>query len=108
MGKFNRQGKAKKEHDFVALQQDIKHANDVPQEIATLVEVGVQQTLVKFNKTVDNRQHGGNLAGGQSLAAMTLLTYKSHYRGLTRFFKLIGDYESLLMLCSKHHKTVHQ
>ena len=54
MGKFNSQGKAKKEHDFVALQRDIKYANDVPPEIATLVEVGVQQTLVKFNKTADN------------------------------------------------------
>ena len=36
---------------------------------------------------------------------MTLLTYESHYRGLTRFFKLIGNYESLLMLCDKHPKN---
>ena len=105
MGKFNRRGKAKKEHDFVALQRDIKYANDVPPEIAALVEVGIQQTLVKFNKTADNRQYGGNLAGCRSLAAMTLLTYESHYRGLTRFFKLIGDYESLLMLRDKRPKN---
>ena len=105
MGKFNRRGKAKKEHDFVALQRDIKYANDVPPEIAALVEVGIQQTLVKFNKTADNQQYGGNLAGGRSLAAMTLLTYESHYRGLTRFFKLIGDYESLLMLRDKRPKN---
>jgi hypothetical protein len=44
MGKFNRQGKAKKEHDFVALQQDIKYADDVPPQIATLVEEGIQKT----------------------------------------------------------------
>ena len=44
MGKFNRKGKAKKEHDFVALQWDIKYANNVPPEIAALVEVGIQQT----------------------------------------------------------------
>ena len=101
MGKFKRQGKAKKEHDFVALQQDIKYANNVPPQIATLVEEWIQQTLVNFNKTADNQQYGGNLAGSRSLAAMTLLTYESHYRRLTRFFKLIGDYESLLMLHDK-------
>jgi hypothetical protein len=32
---------------------------------------------------------------------MNLLTYKTHNRGLTRFFKMMGDYESLLMLCDK-------
>jgi hypothetical protein len=105
MGKFNKQCKAKNEHDFVALQQDIKYANNVPPEIAALVEVGIQQALVKFNKTADNQQYGGNLAGGQSLAAMTLLTYELHYRGLTRTLKLIGDYESLLMLCDKCPKN---
>jgi hypothetical protein len=94
----NSKGKAKKEHDFVALQQDNQYANDVPPEIAKLVEVGIQQTLVKFNKTADNRQYGGKLAGSPSLAVMTLPTYLSRYRGLTRFFKLTGDYESLLML----------
>ena len=36
---------------------------------------------------------------------MTLLTYESHYRRLTRFFKLIGDYESLLHLCDKCPKS---
>ena len=108
MGKYNRPGNAKKESDFLILERDITYANNVPPQIAALVEVGVQQTLVKFNKTADNQQYGGNLAGGQSLAAMTLLTYESHYRGLTRFFKLIGDYESLLMLHDRCPKIVHQ
>ena len=97
MGKFNRQGNAKKEHDFVALQQYIKYANNVPPQIATLVAVGIQQTMVEFDKAANNWQYGGNLAGDHSLAAITLLTYELHYRGLTRLFKLIGDYEWLLM-----------
>ena len=54
MGKFNRQGKAKKEHDFVALQRDIKYVSDVPPDIAALVKAGIQETLTKFNKTADN------------------------------------------------------
>ena len=102
MEELNREGNAKKEHDFVALQQDIKYANNVPPRISTLVDVGIQQTLFKFNKTADNQQYGGSLAGSHSLVAMTLLTYESHYSGLTRFSKLIGDYESLLMLHDKH------
>ena len=69
MGKYNRPGNAKKESDFLILERDITYANNVPPQIAALVEVGVQQTLVKFNKTADNRQYGGNLAGGRSLAA---------------------------------------
>ena len=70
-----------------------------------MVEVGVQQALAKIQKTPVDQQHGGNLAGSHSLADMTLLTYETHYRGLTRFFKMIGDYESLLMLCDKRPKN---
>ena len=105
MGKSNRQGKAKKEHDFVALHKDIKYAKDVPPQVAALVEAGVQNALTKFQKAAVNRQYGGNLAGGRSLADLTLLTYETHYRGLTRFFKMIGDYESLLMLHDKCPKN---
>ena len=43
------------------------HANNVPPQIAALVEVGIQQTLVKLNKTADNGQYSCNLAGGQVL-----------------------------------------
>ena len=96
MGKYNRRGNAKKEKDFVVLERDIKYAKDVPPQVAELVEAGVQQAQAKFQKTPVDRQYGGNLDGGRSLADMTLLTYKTHYRGLTRFFKMIGDYESLL------------
>ena len=105
MGKFNRHGKVKKENNSVDLQCDNKLAKDVPPQVAELVEAGVQQALAKFQKTPVDQQYGGNLAGGCSLAAMTLLTYKTHYRGLTRFFKMIGDYESLLMLRDKCHKN---
>ena len=42
MEELNREGNAKKEHDFVALQQDIKYANDVPPQISTLVDIGIQ------------------------------------------------------------------
>ena len=107
MGKYSRQGNAKKENDFIVLEGDMKYAKDVPPQVAELVEAGVQQALAKFQKTPVDQQYGGNLAGGCSLADMTLLTYKTHYRSLTRLFKIIGDYESLLMLCDKHPKTVH-
>ena len=74
MGKYSRQGNAKKENDFVVLERDIKYAKDVPPQVAELVEAGVQQALAKFQKTPVDRQYGGNLAGGCSLADMTLLT----------------------------------
>ena len=105
MGKYNRHGNAKKETDFIVLERDIKYAKDVPPQVAELVEAGVQQALAKFQKTPADWQYGSNLAGGHSLADMTLLTYETHYRGLTRFFKMIDDYKSLLMLCDKHPKN---
>ena len=74
MGKYNRCGNTKKENDFVVLERDIKYAKDVPPQVAELVEAGVQQALAKFQKTPVDRQYGGNLAGGCSLADMTLLT----------------------------------
>jgi hypothetical protein len=79
MGKSNRQGEAKKEHDFVASHRDIKYVKDVPPQVAALVEAGVQQTLAKFQKTAVYWQYGGNLAGDCSLADLTLLTYETHY-----------------------------
>ena len=93
MSKLYRQGK--EEHNFVAVQCNIKYVSDAPANIAALVKAVIYQTVAKFNKIADNGQYGGNLAGGHSLADMTLLTYELHYRGLTRFFKMIGDYESL-------------
>ena len=72
----------------------MRYAKDVPPQVAELVEAGVQQVQVKFQKTTVNQQYGGNLAGDCSPADMTLLTYKTHYRGLKRFFKMIGDFES--------------
>jgi hypothetical protein len=62
-----------------------------------LVEAEVKQALAKYQKTPVDQQYGGNLAGDCGLADISLLTYKTHYRGLTRFFKMIGDYKSLLM-----------
>ena len=105
MGKISRHQNAKSENEFIVLERDIKYAKDVPPQVAELVEAGVQQALVKFQKTPVDQQYGGNLAGGRSLADMTLLTYETHYRGLTRFFKVIGDYESLLMLRDKRPKN---
>ena len=45
------------------------------------------------------------MAGSHSCTSMTLLTYETHNTGLTRFFKMIGAYESLLMLHDKCHKN---
>ena len=36
MGKYSRQGNAKKENDFVVLERDIKYAKDVPPQVAEL------------------------------------------------------------------------
>ena len=105
MGKYNRPGNAKKESDFLILERDITYANNVPPQVAELVEARVQQALAKFQKTVVHQQYGGSLASGHRLADMTLLTYNTHCRGLTRFFKMIGDYESLLILHGKCPKT---
>ena len=69
------------------------------------MDEAVQQALAKFQKTHVDWQYGGNLAGGCSLANMTLLTYKSQYRGLTSFFKMIGEYEPLMMLVDKQPKN---
>ena len=74
MGKYSRRGNAKKEKDFVVLERDIKYAKDVPPQVAELCEAGVQQALAKFQKTSVDQQYVGNLAGGRSLADMTLLT----------------------------------
>ena len=105
MGKYNRRRNSKKENNFVVLERDIKYGQDVPPQVAELVKAGVQQALAKFQKILVDQQYGSNLAGGSSLADMTQLTYETHYRGLSRFFKMIGDYKSLLMLRDKRPKS---
>jgi hypothetical protein len=54
MGRFNREGKAKKDLDFVTLQQDIKYENIIPPQTAELVKEGIQQILDKVNKPADS------------------------------------------------------
>ena len=41
------------------------------------------------------------LTGTSELRYCTEISYEVHFRGLKQFFKLIGDYESLLMLRDK-------
>jgi hypothetical protein len=54
-----------------------KVCKDVPPQVAEMVDAEVQQALTKFQTTPVDQHCGVNLAGGHSLADMTLLTYKT-------------------------------
>ena len=64
------------------------------------VAQGILNALDKLKKTsVDRRL--AKLTGTSAIRYCTEISYEVHFRGLTKFFKLIGDYESLLMLRDK-------
>ena len=76
-----------------------KYTYNVPPQITELVESRIQQS---HNRAAE---YDHNVAGGSSAAGLTLLSYLIHFRGFTRFFMLMDDYDSLLMLFDKYPKN---
>ena len=94
MSKKNTRGETKK---LANLPRDVLYAKDTTADIEDKVAQGILNALDKLKKTsVDRRL--AKLTGTSALRYRTELSYEVHFRGLTKFFKLIGDYESLLML----------
>ena len=98
MSKKNTRGETKK---LANLPRDVLYAKDIPADIEDKVAQGILNALDKLKKTsVDRRL--AKLTGTSALRyRSTEISYEVHFRGLTKFFKLIGDYESLLMLRDK-------
>lgn len=97
MSKKNTRGETKK---LANLPRDVLYAKDTTADIEDKVAQGILNALDKLKKTsVDRRL--AKLTGTSALRYRTELSYEVHFRGLTKFFKLIGDYESLLMLRDK-------
>ena len=97
MGRKNSRGEGK---DLSNLARDKLYARDVPPAVEAMVEEGIATALQKMNKHAVARPLA-KLTGTSALRPRSEATYEIHYRGLTKFFKLIGDYESLLMLRDK-------
>ena len=83
---------------FTALKRDIAYLGDVSSAVEEKVVPGLNSAFAFIGKTPGDPVTGGNLAAGRALSKNTLLTYEHHFRGLINFFKIIGDYQSLLML----------
>ena len=92
------------------LPQNVLYAKDIPADVEDKVAQGILNALDKLKKTsVDRRL--AKLTGTSALRYRTELSYEVHFRGLTKFFKLIGDYESLLMLrdkCPANCPSIHE
>ena len=88
----------RKEEQLIALKRDTAYAADVSDDINSFVCDGIATALQRLHRIAVTPQYGGNLAAGRYFAPHTLATYECHFRGLIKFFKIIGDYESLLML----------
>ena len=94
MGKKNNSGKSK---NLSNLSQDVLYSKDVPQDVEAKVENGVSNALLNLKKQNIN-QTLSKLTGTSALWPRSESTYEVHFRGLTKFFKMIGDYESILMM----------
>jgi hypothetical protein len=94
MGKKNNRGETK---SLSNLSRDILYSKDVPLEVEAMVENGVNIALLKLKKQNINWILT-KLTGTSALQPRSEITYEVHFQGLTKFFKLIGDNESILML----------
>ena len=97
MGKKNNRGETK---NLSNLSWDILYSKDVPLEIEAKVENGVNIALLKLKKQNINWILS-KLTGTSALWPCSE-TYEVHFQDLTKFFKLIGDYESILMLRDRY------
>ena len=88
----------KDEAHYISLKRDVAYIGDVDPAVEEKVADGIEAALTFIDKPPGTPLYGGNLAAGRAYSLSTLLTYETHYRGLIKFFKLIGDYHSLLML----------
>ena len=70
---------------------------DVPLDVEAKVENGVPNALLNLKKQNIN-QLLSKFTGTSALQPCSESTYEVHFQGLTKFIKLIGDYESILML----------
>ena len=94
MDKNINRGKSK---NLSNLSQDVLYSKDVPLDVEAKVENGVTNALLNLKKQNIN-QVLSKLTGTSELQPCSESTYEAHFQGLTKFFKMIGDYESILML----------
>ena len=77
--------------------QDVLYSKYVLFKVEDKVQNGVNIALLKLKKQNINCILS-ELTGTSALWPCSESTFKVHFQGLTIFFKLIGDYESVLML----------
>ena len=91
MGKKINYGETK---NLSNLSWDILYSKDVPLEVEPMVGNNVNIALLRLKKQNINWILS-KLTGTSALQPYSETTYKVHFQGLTKFFKLIGDYESI-------------